>query len=83
MKVLLVLVLTTTSAFAAWHDDPRPPTWHGAPAPAPLSAPCSAELYGPGGVCRRALSTQHFKCLAAHRDQLSAACQQLLKDNGK
>jgi hypothetical protein len=81
MKLLFSLTLLSSAAFAA--QDRMPPTWHGDPTPPPLSAPCSAELHGAGGVCRRSLSTQHFKCLAAHRDQLSVACQQLLKDNGK
>jgi hypothetical protein len=74
-SALLLLSLSS----AAWgavlelHADPTPP---------PFSAPCSAELYKPGGVCYRVASTKQFVCLAAHRSVISAACQQLLKNGG-
>lgn len=73
MRLLAIFVMMTTPVLAAQLD----------PTPPPMSAPCAKEVHSPAGVCYHVPSSRHFTCLAAHRAELSPACQQLLKDNGK
>jgi hypothetical protein len=81
VRIFVLILLTCGSAWAA--NPPGAQFDRGDPAPPPLSAPCARELYGPSPVCRRVPSLRHFGCLAAHRAELSEACQKLLQDNGE
>ena len=82
MKWLFASIILALSVVCA-EAQLEPSELNGDPTPPPFSAPCSAELYKPGGVCYRVAATKQFACLAAHRATISAACQQLLKDNGQ